>query len=91
MGFLDRLFGRAKETTDEVGDRTLTGGVMSACPRRVGDKTQDSAAQAWDKGTDAAGEAKSSLTDAGGDAPADAADSASETASDPTGSSPPAA
>ena len=83
MGFLDKLFGRTKETAGDVADK--------AAP--VVDKAQDSAGQAWDKAEDAAGDAAdkvedtvSDLTHRGDDA-ADAAESEPDT----TGSSPTAA
>jgi uncharacterized protein YjbJ (UPF0337 family) len=83
MGFLDKLFGRAKHTAGDVADE--------AAP--VVDETRDSAAHAWDKATEVAGDAAdevkdtvSELTDRGEDA-ADAAEPGPET----TGSSPTAA
>ena len=79
MGFLDKLFGRAKDTAGDVADK--------AAP--VVDEAQDSAAHAWDKATEVAGEMKdtvSELTHRGEDA-ADAAEPGPET----TGSSPTAA
>jgi hypothetical protein len=53
MGFLDKLFGRAKETGGDVADK--------AAP--AVDKAQDSAGQAWDKGTDVAGDAAEEVKD----------------------------
>ena len=83
MGFLDKLFGRAKDTAGDVADK--------AAP--VADKAQDSAEQGWDKARDvaddAADEAKDTVSELThrGEGAADAAEPGPET----TGSSPTAA
>lgn len=74
MGFLDKLLGRAKETTGDVAEK--------AAP--VVDKAQDAAGQAWDKTKDVAGDAKDELEDIAGkgeDTSADVADEAKDAVS----------
>jgi hypothetical protein len=86
MGFLDKLFGRTKETAGDAADK--------AAP--VVDKAEDAAGDAWDKAGDVAhhavDEAKDTASDLThrGDEPAEATDAA-EPGPDKTGSTPPAA
>ena len=84
MGFLDKLFGRAKETAGDAADK--------AAP--VVDKAQDAAGDAWGKASDVADDAVdeakdtvSDLTHRGGGEGADTAKPDPDT----TGSAPPAA
>jgi gas vesicle protein len=66
MGFLDRLFGRTKETADDIADE--------AAP--AVDKAQDAAGEAWEKAKDTADD----VGDAAKDRLGGAADEAKETA-----------
>ena len=75
MGFLDKLFGRSKETAGDVADK--------AAP--VVDKAEDAAGDAVDEAKDTV----SDLTHRG-DEPAEATDAA-EPGPDKSGSTPPAA
>jgi hypothetical protein len=86
MGFLDKLFGRSKETAGDAADK--------AAP--VVDKAEDAAGDAWGKAGDvahdAADETKDTVSDLThrDDESAEAAETA-EPGPDATGSTPPAA
>ena len=83
MGFLDKLFGRAKETAGDVAD--------TADPHV--DKAQDAAGDAWDKTKGVADDVADTASDTPGgaeDEARDAVDTTQDTAED-TGSGPTAA
>ena len=69
MGFLDKLFGRAKETAGDVADKTAP----------VVDKTQGAAGQAWDKTSDVASDVADKAKDVVGSASGEAKEKVDET------------
>lgn len=71
MGFLDKLFGRTKDTAGDVAD--------NAAP--VVDKAQDAGGEAWNKASDVA----SDTVDKAKDAVGGASDEVQEKAEDATG------
>src|SRR5262245_23609447 len=54
MGFLDKLFGRTKDTADDAVDKA----------EPMPEKAQDAAGDAWDKASDAADDMKDEAADA---------------------------